>query len=362
MLAGVTLLLLTPPLSWGNIGPPSSGGQIVAEPIGIQDVEIAHETLSIDLRPLANGEQVQVKVVYNLINHGAEKTLDLLFVSGAAGVNNFHVRLGDQTISSHPAADAPIPASWQAPKETPSLQDDQKLSYLAYGSQSPVPHAFSVVIPSGQQVLTVQYQAEAATHRYGNPTVYRQFAYVLAPARSWSAFGGLDVTIQLPRDWRAVSTPALSRIDDKLTGSFKEIPADAIALTLQAPAGWAYRVVSDVSIWLFVLTIVAAMVLCWRIGLVSGRRLATSSSGIRNSRTRAWPLSLAAATMSGIAVFGTGILAINAPDAMLPAGQVNHYGYGQIFAFMGVLMGSMLLVPLCFAICQITASSFKQER
>ena len=351
ILAGVTLLLLTPPPSWGNIGPPSSGGHIVAEPIGIQDVEIAHETLSIDLRPLANGEQVHVKVVYDLINHGAEKTLDLLFVSGAAGVNNFHVRLGDQTISSHPVSDTPIPASWQAPQETPSLQDDQKLSYLAYGSQPPVPHAFSVVIPAGQQVLTVQYQAEAATHRYGNPTVYRQFAYVLAPARSWSAFGGLDVTIHLPRDWRAVSTPALSRIDDTLTGSFAEIPADAIALTLQAPEGWAYRVVSNVSIWFFVLTIAGAMVLSWRVG----RR-------IGNSRTRAWPLSLAAAILSGIAVFWRGILAMNAPDAMLPAGQVNHYGYGQVFAFIGILMGSMLLVPLCFVISLVSASSFKQER
>ena len=66
--------------------------------------------------------------------------------------------------------------------------------------------------------------------------------------------------------------------------------------------------------------------------------------------------------MSGIAVFGTGVLAINAPDAMLPAGQVNHYGYGQVFAFIGVLMGSMLLVPIGFVISQVTASSFKQER
>ena len=362
LLTGAMFLLLASPQSWGNVGPPSTGGQIVAEPIGIQDVEITHETLSIDLRPLANGEQVEVTVVYNLTNHGAEKTLDLLFVSGATGVNNFHVWLGDESISSHPAADAPIPASWQAPKETPSLQDNQKLSYLAYGSQPPVPHAFIVVIPPGQQVLRVQYQAEAATHLYGNPTVYRQFAYVLAPARSWSAFGGLDVTIHLPRDWRAVSTPALSRIDDTLTGTFTVIPADAIALTLQAPEGWAYRVVSKVSIWLFILTIVVAMVVCWRIGLASGRRLVASNSGIRNSRTRAWPLSLAAAIMSGIAVFGTGILAINAPDTMLPAGQVNHYGYGQLFAFIGVLMGSMLLVPIGFVISQVTASSFKQER
>ena len=362
LLAGAMFLLLASPQSWGNVGPPSSGGQIVAEPIGIQDVEITHETLLIDLRPLANCELAEVTVVYNLTNHGAEKALDLLFVSGATGVNNFHVWLGDQSVSSNPAADAPIPASWQSPKETPSLQDNQKLSYLAYGSQPPVPHAFTVVISPGQHVLRVQYQAEAATHRYGNPTVYRQFAYILAPARSWSAFGGLDVTIRLPRDWRVACTPTLSRIDDTLSGTFADIPADAIALTLQAPAGVAYRVASHAVIWLFILTIVVAMVLCWRVGLAAGRRLISSSDGNLNSRTRAWPLSLAAGIISGITVFGVGILAINVPDAMLPAGQVNHYGYGQVFAFIGVLMVSQLLVPVGFIISQITASSFRQER
>ena len=47
-------VLLLPDLVQANVGPPSSGGQVVAEPVGIQQVEIRWEVLQIDLRPLAN--------------------------------------------------------------------------------------------------------------------------------------------------------------------------------------------------------------------------------------------------------------------------------------------------------------------
>ena len=361
LLTGSFLVFLAGPQAWGNIGPPSSGGQVVAEPIGIQDVEITHETLSIDLRPLASGGHVEVNVVYDLTNHGDEKSLDLLFVSGAAGMNNFQVRLGDQSITSHPVDTSPIPSSWQAPKETPSLQINQTLSYLAYARQAAVPYGFSVVVPHGQQTLSVKYFAEAATHRYGSPTVYRQFAYILAPARSWSAFGKLDITIHLPPDWRAACTPALSRVHDSLTGTFTEIPADAIALTVQAPEGFAYRVASQASIWIFTFVIILSLLLCWRVGLASGRRLSSSTDGNRSDRKRTWPRSLAAGTISGILVFGTGILAIQVPDMLLPPGQVNHDGYGQVLAIVGVIMISQLMVPVGFIVSQVTARSFKKE-
>ena len=41
--------------TWANIGPGSWGGQLVVEPTGLETVEILHETLAIDLRPLAGG-------------------------------------------------------------------------------------------------------------------------------------------------------------------------------------------------------------------------------------------------------------------------------------------------------------------
>lgn len=362
-LEGVALFLLAPYPVWGNVGPPSSGGQIVAEPVGIQDVEITREVLTIDLRPLATNRLAEVDVVYNLTNRGAEKTLDLLFASGAAGVTNFQVWLDGQPLRSQPADSASIPASWQAPNATPSMHDERPLSYLAYGKQVTAPLAFSVVIIPGRHVLKVHFLAEAATHRYGTPTVYRQFAYVLAPARSWSRFGGLDVSIQLPIDWRVACTPTLTRKGDTLVGSFTDLPADAIALTVQAPEGWAYQAVSISSFWLFVLTGLGGLALCWRVGRASARRLALSVGASRNSQVpRAWPMSLAAGLVSALAVAGTGIFATFGPDVMLPAGQANHYGYDQVLAMIGIVLLSLLLVPIGFVIAQVTATISQNRR
>ena len=85
--------------SRANVGPPASGGQIVAEPIGIKDIAIAHETLTIDLRPLGTNGRARVEAVYQLQNRGAEKKLDLLFASGSADVSDFYVWLDDQPVA-----------------------------------------------------------------------------------------------------------------------------------------------------------------------------------------------------------------------------------------------------------------------
>src|SRR6516162_764034 len=96
----VALALLLPAMARANMGPPMSGGQIVAEPVGIKDVAITRETLVIDLQPLAKDGLTHVEAIYHLDNHGEEKKLDLLFASGSRGTTNFHVWLDDQSVSS----------------------------------------------------------------------------------------------------------------------------------------------------------------------------------------------------------------------------------------------------------------------
>jgi hypothetical protein len=345
-------LLLTPITVRANLGPPWSGGQIVAEPVGIKDVEITRESLTIDLRPLAKNERVQVEVVYHLHNHGLEKKLALLFASGSPQMADFQVWLGDQPISSQPAEDAPIPTSWQTPKHTPGIHDTRALNYVPWTKAVPI--ALNVIIPPGEHVLKVRYAAEAAIHRYGEPTVYRQFAYVLAPARSWSGFGGLNVSIYLPADWRAACTPALARDGDKLTGTFADLPADAIALTVQAPEGWAYRLVSFGSQVLLALAALGGMLLCWQVGRANGRRLALPTASHPNwLQQHAWPSSLGAGVVWGMMVLGAGLLTTLGPEWVLPPGQVSHYGYGQVFAIYGLCFLSVLVVPVGFLIAHL---------
>src|SRR5262245_37355219 len=96
---GVFLALLMPATAWANIGP-RWWGDHAGEPQGLKDVAIVREELTIDLRPLAAGQPVEVEVTYRLYNNGPRKRLDLLFVSGAPDVSEFEVRLGDRRLES----------------------------------------------------------------------------------------------------------------------------------------------------------------------------------------------------------------------------------------------------------------------
>lgn len=342
----IAAAVLLPAMACANVGPPWRGGQVVAEPTGTIDVDIKRETLHIDLRPLAANELAVVEAVYHLDNRGAEKKLELLFASGSSSVSEFHVWLDKDPVPTAAAPEQKLPESWQPPRSTPPLPGGTSdVQYLPHRVPPIAPLALTVVIPPGRHDLRVQYKAEAATHLYGQPTVYRQFAYVLAPARSWASFGGLDVQIDLPADWRVACEPDLKRVGDALTGSFGQIPADSIALTVQAPEGPNYDRVSTATTVLFGVAGLGGPVVCWYGGLRRGRR---------NGRARI--LALGLGCLWALAVFGAGLLAVFAPEWTLPEGQATHYGYGQAFAILGVILLSVAAAPVGFLITLITAS------
>jgi hypothetical protein len=265
-------------------------------------------------------------------------------------------------VASAPAKDQKLPASWQAPKQTPGLRGESGLDYLRYHARGVTPVAFTLIIPPGKHDLKVRYAAEAATNLTGHPNVYRQFAYVLAPVRAWSSFGGLDLTIHLPEGWRAACTPVLERAGDTLKGSFAILPADAIALTLQAPEGWAYWPLTYAGLALLGVVGLGGAVVCWRSGRSKGRRLAIPAETRSNWLERhAWPKSIGLGLAWGLAVLGTGAFATFVPDWVLPAGQVSHYGYGQSLAMLGVFFLSILAVPVGFVIAQLTATVVRRR-
>src|SRR5262245_11559887 len=166
-------LLLVAPVR-ANVGPPSKGGQLVAEPTGLKDVAITRESLAVDLRPLADGGPGVVEAVYHLDNRGPQRKLDLVFVSGSERVSGFQVWLGEQPLASTPGKLGDLPAAWKPPKQTPGIVDEQGIGYLAYSRTPLTPLSFTAVVTPGAQTLKVRYEAEAAVHYYGRPTVYRQ--------------------------------------------------------------------------------------------------------------------------------------------------------------------------------------------
>jgi hypothetical protein len=267
--------------SEANAGPPYySQGEIAAEPSGISTVAIDRESLVIDMSKLSSAPRkvysaaeadaaaghnpISVTSTYTLTNPGPDVTVDLVFVSGAPDTSGFEVALNGEPVSARPAGEIPVPAEWQPPATTPGLPEvadggrvitGNDLLYLE-PDESARPHvpyinwrrypievtretvssyAFNVTIPSGQSTLSVTYNAEPQQYRTGGYTdrlESYQFAYILAPARAWADFGGLDVTVRLSSGWRAASRPGLERVGDELRGSFSELPADALALTV----------------------------------------------------------------------------------------------------------------------------------
>ena len=328
----IVFLFLMPAAAIANVGPPSRGGHAVGDPAGIVDVDIIRETLTIDLKPLAHGGLAEVEAIYRLNNRGSTRTLDLLFASGSARTADFRVFLGDQQIASEPARDIKLPASWQPPRETPALPNTDRSTELDYHPWPASPIAFTLTIPPGRQELKVRYAAELTENRYGTPTLFHQFAYVLAPARSWSNFGGLDVTVKVPDGWRAASSPELDRDGDTLRASFSEVPADALTLTVQAPEGWLYPLLKVLSGGLLGVVGIGGLATCW----LRGRR--------------DWAASLVLAFAWGLAFWAAGAFATFGIDTALPSGQASHYGYDQPIAMLGFTLLSVVLMPIGFVL------------
>jgi hypothetical protein len=243
-----------------NAGPPYyTDGQVAAEPSGLEGITIAHETLDIDMRRLPN--PIDVSVAYSITNRGPARQVALVFASGAPDTADFSLTLDGQPVATRSVMSATVPAEWMPPATTPGLNgkdllylgppsgtfDESKVApwdFLGRQVRSTTPtYAFTVTIPANESALAVHYRAEPQQYLSGgyvsSVNAY-QFAYVLAPARAWDGFGGLDVTVSLPACWLAASRPELTRSGDELRGTFDSLPADALAFTV-APCESARR-------------------------------------------------------------------------------------------------------------------------
>ena len=130
-----------------------------------------------------------------------------------------------------------------------------------------------------------------------------------------------------------------------MKGSFSDVPADALALTIQAPEGWAYHLLWYVSMALFALASLGGGVLCWYGGRSKGRRLPLAGEPRPGWLKRhAWPRSLGLGLLWSVAFPATALLALFAPDLLLPAGQQSDT-YWKAWPAFGAII---LVVPLFF--------------
>jgi hypothetical protein len=288
--------------------PATRSGDRLRDPQGeLKSVHIEHELLLIDMRPLAQGRPVVVEANYQVRNKGEGRAVELVFVAPAltpdlngggwvwreaqwvndkrlSPVTEGGVWLDGQAIAGvrpETGGDT-LPKDWQPPKATPALEGSEKA--LPYQATSSSTILFRIAISPGEHSIRVRYAARPSAYcTTGSPAIYWQLGYVLAPAREWASFGGLDTKVLLPKGWRAAGTPEMKREGEALVGSWTAIPSDTLALTAQTNET-VFQEAGSYWVSLLFLGLPLALVLSVISGWLIGRWL-----GARK-RTSAWAL------------------------------------------------------------------------
>ncbi len=330
-------ILFAPATALANMANPRQPGDPLGEPTGgLETVTIEHETLVIDLRPLSNDEPAAVDAVYDVRNDGSARTLDLEFIATGLIDRGAGVWLDRVPIKANASTAGQLPASWQPPKTTPGIGGGA----LDYGVRRNGTLGFDLDLTPGPHQIRVHYLARASAYSGDSPARYWQLGYVLAPARSWAHFGGLDVRVQVPSGWRAASNPALTRTGDDLDGTFRDVPADALALTVQAPFS-PVPYADDAAPAALIVCLIVAIVLA----VVAGRWLR------RRGQSVGWTIALA----FGIAVVSAVVVLVasawNPSMSSVPDSQIAwtyDYGHGLVGLGLAALafVATLVVAPL----------------
>jgi len=329
-LVALALVLRTAGVAHANMGKPWSGGSYPGEATGISGIKITHEELVIDMRPLAGSKDLpcSVSATYHLDNPGEATSVDVVFVSGTPNTD-FKATLDGRPIATGPYHGT-LPRAWEPPKS--SIYD------LRHASSTEL----SLDIPSGRHDVVITYKADASIYHRGDPTIHREVTYVLAPAKTWGGFGGLDVTVLLAPGWSAKSTPELQRAGDALKGSFPNIPADTLEISARASEATIYSIVAILTKLLLLGTLIGGGV--WVV--LSSRR----SSG--------WP-TLGRAVLWTAAVITAGVIAVLGADWVLPAGQADVRGYGRGIAIVFIVLLGMIVLGIGIAMSVVASRRIK---
>jgi hypothetical protein len=348
--------------------PEARAGEEVREPFGpFKSVHIEREALLIDLRPLADLRPAVVEATYRVRNDGEARAVEMVFVAdglGAEGAEGGWVWRGAAWVRdprAKPAAESGVwldgqkvegarnetstelPEDFRPPSETPSLYESEE--DLPYKTNSGGTIVFRVTLAPGPHTFVVRYAARpSAFSDTLSHEINWQLGYVLAPARRWESFGGLDAKVLLPEGWRAASEPAMRREGDALINSWDALPADSLAITLKTSERTAF---DPDRLWLTLIILGLLLTLAsgfvgWKAGGWLGRR----------GRTSAWALLLspvAACALTALAYAAGRLL------ASPPAPEQNSFNEVGDYSFIITFLLMVLSVALHFIITQLLA-------
>lgn len=237
----LVLFILPIPYSscFGNLSGPWKGGQLIVDVQGVKEITIVRESLRIDLRPLEQGRWIIITATYQIDHPLPPRDLPITFITGANAVQGIRCSLNGKVLAYTTRQVEAMPESWKPPAATPGFVPEEQLLYSQ--SLTDTQHQwiqFTVPLQTGKQSIEVTYEVEAGAYYSQYHTArYWQTAYILAPARTWKSFGGLDLEVLAPENWQVKSNLGLMNQGQSWTASFDCLPADFIALTTQHPQG-----------------------------------------------------------------------------------------------------------------------------
>ena len=322
--SSLTILLLSwAPIAIANMASPFVAGDMLTEPwADVSTLDILHEDLVFDLRPLAEREPAQITATYQINNPGAATAIELLFV--APGLATGQVMLNDQqTIAATRIGVPEIPAEW-------NIDGPQSVNGLQ----------FQVPLSPGEQAITVQYTGQPDSD---DRDIYRVYdlTYWLSPARQWHSFGTLTVDVFAPAGWQAEFEPDLPLLAQQhWQATFTELPADQLTLTTYlTPSRW----LSLLRLALLVGGVAVAAVMTWqayyRLGRFSQR--AQWSGGLLVLACLFWiPLSIPL-------VWGISALGAGAAEQLLDQQQLAvGYSYGRAIFWVSIGLLEAIIAPV----------------
>jgi hypothetical protein len=312
---------------WANMAAPSNGGQTLSEPIGVKNISIVHEDLTVDFTRLSdeslpqNERFIGVEAVYEIDNPADIQSLDLVFVIVSES-RNFQFFLDDREVRTEAIENSKFADrdTWKVPRNTPF--NGKELMYNPYNGDLKSAK-FSVKLSKGKHRLIAKYKAEPTVYKNIGLTKGWQFAYSLAPARDWKSFGELNLNIKLERS------------GDSLSGKFTEIPEDFLTATTQMPIPENYNSVSDFYFFLFLGVLFIFPLLIVGLAFWKGYKFEKS-----------WVYGFLFGGLWAGFVALSGYFNQYAADGLIPQSQYASYGYGD---GIGVLF-LIILVPIVLII------------
>ena len=333
------LLLLLAPAASANMANPVQPGTPAGEPSAALDgLRIAREALTLDLRPLGLARRYGVvEAEYRIVNRGEARTLPLDFLALGDDIDQPEVWLDEQPVTAQLVDSLAVPASWRSATQTPALDGDAAPYEADETLGTPTGLRFEVTIPPGQHSIRVAYRVLLGSYDSGeHPNRIWQLAYSLAPARLWAGFDVLEVAVLAPPDWEVATSLPLREEAGALTGRFRGVPGDILAVSVRAPA-------PVLTVPFRIAALVVPMVVLLFVGFLAGRVVARTE----RSHWAALPASLLAAVVATVAR-----VALVATAADL--GDSAAHSYGALMG--GIFFAGPLTLAGGLAIAQAVAA------